>query len=433
MKSSFLTFLASLMFALVPLKSTTVKPSTPLEQKLKEIRIPGIQFFESPLPKVLTELQRQARLFDLTETDPAKKGINIIPLMVEGEAPPNVTITLNSMPLGQMIQFLTETVNWTYDVRADAIVVSKSGGSFREHPLETEFYEVTQGTINRMTGGGPVAGGGAADPFAPAPGGGGGGPEDQGAKMKAFLEGAGIPFDETKGQLFQFDGFQMIVTHERRSFDLIENILRKLDADFNRQVSVTFRVLEAPLGLIDQVLAETAKAESGKKFSSIIGRQHAEKLIEVLLKDKQVELLHAPNLLIMNGQPTSYSSTKEIIYPTDFIPPLENNQSNLSQPLARFDTVAPNNEQPGFREIGLTIDLTPRVEKYGTIALELMPKLTRLIGQEEYGQGIKIPVFWSWQINTVVTLGLDETMISRGTSSEEKKEILTFIEASVSK
>ena len=48
------------------------------------------------------------------------------------------------MPLGQMIQFLTETVNWTYGVRADAIVVSKSGGSFRGRPLETEFYEVTK-------------------------------------------------------------------------------------------------------------------------------------------------------------------------------------------------------------------------------------------------------------------------------------------------
>ena len=38
-----------------------------------------MQFFESPLPEVLTELQRQARAFDLTEPDPAKKGVNIIP------------------------------------------------------------------------------------------------------------------------------------------------------------------------------------------------------------------------------------------------------------------------------------------------------------------------------------------------------------------
>ena len=158
------------------------------------------------------------------------------------------------MPLGQMIQFLTETVNWTYDVRADAIVVSKSGGSFRGRPLETEFYEVTQGTINRMTGGGAGAGGGAGgDPFAPAPGGGGGGADDQGAKIKAFLEGAGIPFDETKGQQFQFDGFQMIVTHERRSLDLIERILERLDADSSRQVEIETKFLEVQEGALDEI------------------------------------------------------------------------------------------------------------------------------------------------------------------------------------
>ena len=32
-----------------------------IEEKLKIIQVPGVQFFESPLPEVLTELQRQAR------------------------------------------------------------------------------------------------------------------------------------------------------------------------------------------------------------------------------------------------------------------------------------------------------------------------------------------------------------------------------------
>ena len=283
-------------------------------------------------------------------------------------------------------------------------------------PLETEFHELTQGSIARMTGGGLGPDG--ADPS---------------PVIKQFLERAGIPFDETKGHKFVFDGFQMIVTHERRSLDLIEKILRKLDADHNRQVSVTFKMLETPLGLFDQVFAETAKPEIDRKFRSIVDDKHAQRLLEGLLKDEDVELLHAPNLLIMDHQPTSYSSAQEVIYPTDFIPPLENNQSKPSQPIARFDTVAPDDEQPGFRKVGLTIELTPRVALHETIDLELSPKLTRLIGHEDYGQGTKIPVFWSWHINTIVTLGPDETMISRGASSEEKKEIIVFIEASILK
>ena len=54
------------------------------------------------------------------------------------------------------------------------------------------------------------------DPFAAPGAGAGAGADDTGIKIKSFLEGAGIPFDDTKGHKFVFDGFQMIVTHERR-------------------------------------------------------------------------------------------------------------------------------------------------------------------------------------------------------------------------
>ncbi|MBT5910900.1 MAG: hypothetical protein HOH25_13980 [Opitutae bacterium] len=430
MKCSLITFLALSFLYLAPTQSVDSKPGHPLEEKLKHIQIPGVQFFESPLNEVMMELQRQARKFDLKEKDSAKKGLNIIALKNADEPFPKVTITLNNMSLGQMVQFITETVKWNCDVRADAVILSKSGGTLKSRPLETEFYELTQGTIARMTGGTAGArGGNGADPFQPSRIEG----EDQGSKIKQFLERAGIPFDETKGHRFVFDGFQMIITHERSSLDLIEKILRKLDADHNRQVSVTFKMLETPLGLFDQVFAETAKPETDRKFRSIVDDKHAQRLLKGLLKDENVELLHAPNLLIMDHQPTSYSSAQEVIYPTDFIPPLENNQSKPSQPIAQFDTVAPDDEQPGFRKVGLTIELTPRVALYETIDLELSPKLTRLIGHEDYGQGTKIPVFWSWHINTIVTLGPDETMISRGASSEENKEIIVFIEASILK
>ena len=142
--------------------------TTELENKLKLIKIPGVPFFESPLDEVMQELMRQAKQFDLTEQDPTKKGVQIIVLKPEGEELPPVTITLQSLELGKMIQFITEMVGWTYDIRADAVVISKSGGTFKGRPLETEFYEVPQATINRMTGG-TGGGGGAADPFAPPP------------------------------------------------------------------------------------------------------------------------------------------------------------------------------------------------------------------------------------------------------------------------
>ena len=227
-----------------------------LETKLNLIKIPEVNFFESPLDEAMQELMRLSKQFDLTEQDPSKKGVQIIVKKPPEEEPfPLVTITLNSMELGKMIQWITEMVSWTYDIRADAVVVSQTGGSFKGRPLETEFYEVTQGTINRMTGGGGMGGGGAAaDPFAPPPAGGaGGGADDVGAQIEEFLKGAGIPIDRAKGQNFVFDGFQMIVTHDRRSLDLIERILAKLDQDSSRQVEIETKFLEVQEGALDEI------------------------------------------------------------------------------------------------------------------------------------------------------------------------------------
>ena len=526
-----------------------------LENKLKIIQVPGVQFFESPLPEVMQELQRQAKTFDLTEPDPAKKGVNIIPLANGDEPFPNVTITLNSMPLGQMIQFIAEMVSWTYDVRSDAIVVSKSGGTFTGRSLETEFYEVTQGTIQRMTGGaGGGAGGGGADPFAPAPGGGGGGADDTGAKIKAFLEGAGIPFDDTKGQKFVFDGFQMIVTHERRLLDLIERILERLDADSSRQVEIETKFLEVQEGALDEISFDwqyswadpqfvldpstsnpmvdsngqpvisfgksftgntrtlaTAHSATGMSRDTIIsipdnrdaslnipnptpslpgkigigqgvspllqassqsltlgggggsmilGGSQAKLLISALQRKQGTDLLSAPRVTVMDGQPAQITIAQEFIYPTDYEPaPLPGGGGGggqggqgagalaqaiqIQSAIPQFDTVAPDDEQPGFREVGVVMNVTPRIEKYNSIALELSPKVTEFDGFIEYGgssamigtsaagtppmiiqpSGILMPIFSVRKVNTSVTIFDGATVIIGGLTREEVKTV----------
>jgi len=526
-----------------------------LESKLKIIQVPGVQFFESPLPEVMQELQRQAKTFDLTEPDPAKKGVNIIPLANGDEPFPNVTITLNSMPLGQMIQFIAEMVSWTYDVRSDAIVVSKSGGTFTGRSLETEFYEVTQGTIQRMTGGaGAMGGGGGADPFAPAPGGGGGGADDTGAKIKAFLEGAGIAFDDTKGQKFVFDGFQMIVTHERRLLDLIERILERLDADSSRQVEIETKFLEVQEGALDEISFDwqyswadpqfvldpttlnpvvdsngqpvvsfgksftgntrtlaTAHSATGMSRDTIIsipdnrdaslnipnptpslpgkigigqgvspllqassqslslgggggsmilGGSQAKLLISALQRKQGTDLLSAPRVTVMDGQPAQITIAQEFIYPTDYEPaPLPGGGGGgqgqgqgagalaqaiqIQSAIPQFDTVAPDDEQPGFREVGVVMNVTPRIEKYNSIALELSPKVTEFDGFIEYGgssamigtsaagtppmiiqpSGILMPIFSVRKVNTSVTIFDGATVIIGGLTREEVKTV----------
>ena len=43
-----------------------------------------------------------------------------------------------------------------------------------------------------------------------------------------------------------------------------------------------------------------------------------------------------------------------------------------------FDVVNPPDEQPGFREVGVVLNVTPTIEKYNSINLRLNPKSYRV-------------------------------------------------------
>ena len=514
-----------------------------IEAKLKLIEIPGADFFNSPLSEAMTELQRQARLFDLTEPDPAKKGLNIIPLIGEEEEP-TVNIKLNSMPLGKMIEFITEMVGWTFDVRSDAVVIQKTGGSFKGRPLETEFYQMAPGTLQRLTG---SSGGGQADadPFAD-PGAGAGGGGDDGIQIRAFLENTGIPFIDAKGHKFAFDGFQMIITHERRFLDLIERILSKLDEESSKQVEIEAKFLEVQEGALDEISFDwqyswgnaspvygpeglpqvdsrgrysrsyervvsgntrtlaTAHSPTGTSrdtvismpdnpdasmnlsnplpnfpgkipigagvspltnFTSsqegtiggdgmIIGSSQASLMISALKRKQGTDLLSAPRVTVMDGQSATITVAQEFIYPIDYElpePPQPpggdaggNGGITLVSAKPVFDVVNPPDEQPGFREVGVVLSVTPTIEKYNSINLRLTPKVTEFDGFIEYGgnnavigsaggggsppliiqpSGALMPIFSVRKVDTQVSIFDGATVIIGGLTREEVKTV----------
>ncbi|MBT5715389.1 MAG: type II and III secretion system protein, partial [Opitutae bacterium] len=512
-----------------------------LLEKLKTIKMPQMTFFSSPenpltLDKAMAELQRTAGVHDISEANPDKRGVNILVVKSNAEATlPTVNIILNPMSLLDMIKFITQQVNWVFDVQKNVVVVSESGtGGGVRIGLETEFYEVSQGTIQRMTGGGnPGGGGGGPDPFAPPPGGGAGGNELE-DQIQDFLQRTGIPFDDARGHKFAFDGFQMIVTHERRSLDLIERILERLDQDSSRQVEIETKFLEVQEGVLDEIsfdwnmrwgnsrpifdsdtgmptidsngnpmlrydknlrgntrtlaLAHSPSGverniqitydqnpEANQKFGqpipmmpgnigigagvdslidwtgSILGMREATLLVNALKRKQGTDLLSAPRVTVMDGQPASITIAQEFIYPTDWQLQQQGGGGGgqqgggvqFPQPaLPQFDTVAPDDEQPGFREVGVVLDVTPRIEKYNSIALELNPKVTEFDGFIEYGgsqissvasfagmgivtspSGILMPIFSVRKVNTTVTIFDGATVIIGGLTREEVKTV----------
>ena len=430
MKNKFRLFLptALLIFNLPSLllgqsKEINSKTNQAIEKKLNGIQIPEVHFSETPLPDVFMELQRQSRKFD---QDSSKKGLNILTFKNGDEPFPNVTIHLNSMPLGKMIQFISEMVGWTYEIEAEIVVISKFGRS-KKPILETEFFELTQGTINRITGGGTS---GNADPFAPKPVTGSKG-DNIGSKLMSFLTSAGIPFVSSKGHKFVFDGFQMVITHERDSLDLIEKIIRKFDPDRSKQISITIKVFESSIGKIDQIYSELNKQKDRNSITSIIEQPLAEKMIQELLSSTEFDLLHSPNIVVVEGQVGQISSGEEMVYPTDFQTSTPTQPKGTKSITPHFDSLGPEDERPGFRHIGLTLSILPKVQKNNFIALEISSKLTRLLGHEEFAPGVRLPKFWSNKVETSVLIEPNQTLVIRNTSSEPKKEIIMFIYTSL--
>ena len=427
-KLPFLLHFALLIFNLAnPLlahsEEIDIKATQAIKKKLNVIVIPKVQFFETALPEVFNELQRQAKNFD---QDASITELNILTFRNEDEPFPKVTISLNPMPLGKMIQFITEMVGWTYDIEANVVIVSKFGRS-KKTILETEFFELTQGIINRITGGGPS---GIADPFAPKSDNPNKG-DDTGSKIMNFLKNSGIPFISSKGHSFVFDGFQMIVTHERKSLDLIEKIIRKFDPDRSKQISITIKVFESSIGKIDQIYSELNKQNDRNSITSIIEQTLAEKMIQELLSSTEFDLLHSPNIVVVEGQVGQISSGEEMVYPTDFQTSTPTQPQGTKSITPHFDSLGPEDERPGFRHIGLTLSILPKVQKNNFIALEISSKLTRLLGHEEFAPGVRLPKFWSNKVETSVLIEPNQTLVIRNTSSEPKKEIIMFIYTSL--
>jgi len=452
-----------------------------------------------------------------------------------------------------MIEFITEMVGWTFDVRSDAVVIQKTGGSFKGRPLETEFYQMAPGTLQRLTG---SSGGGQADadPFADPGAGAGGGGGDDGIQIRAFLENTGIPFIDAKGHKFAFDGFQMIITHERRFLDLIERILSKLDEESSKQVEIEAKFLEVQEGALDEISFDwqyswgnaatlldenmepvrdskgqlvgsyekvvtgntrnlaTAHSPSGVSRDTvinvpgntdasmsvpnplpnlpgkisigsgvspltnlsysndgdlvsrpggsdmIIGSSQASLMISALKRKQGTDLLSAPRVTVMDGQSATITVAQEFIYPIDYElaePPSANalglggggggsGGTVLQAVKATFENVAPPDELPGFREVGVVLNVTPTIEKYNSINLRLNPKVTEFDGFIEYGgyntviggsggigapptiispSGQIMPIFSVRKVDTQVSIFDGATVIIGGLTREEVKTV----------
>ena len=242
----------------------------------KSIKIPSIKFVKTPLDIAMVEIQRLAKKHDTEEVDPTKRGLRIIVLdTVRNPDPfsvvleikqnlPEITLSLDSMTTDKMIQEITQSANWNYDVTKDAVILSKYG-----------LTDIRQ--------------------F-----------QTQGFKVRTFFASKGIDFDWKKGHRFSYDGFTMMITHDKETIGYIDRTLDPLaDYEVRYGVSVVTKIengTEEPhwidLGnssLIDQEIIKIKEAKGGSIYPLQVLHNQIFKKIAPKLPDKTTDLIISPD------------------------------------------------------------------------------------------------------------------------------------------
>ena len=224
--------------------------------------LPSVNFSDMELSRVVNTLSVISEEFDQTDTTP--KGVNIV-LLDQSTANPAVNITLRNLPLKRVLDFITDSVGYQYEVQADAIVVRPGG---EQSALETHFFPVSRSAVLRMSGKGatrnattgsdPLAGGTAGNLAASV--------EGEGQAIRNFLQLAGVSFEGVPGSTLAFDGSQLIATQTPRNLERIRNILNRYNEV--RQVEIEAKFIEVQQGALEELgvqwnIAKKATQHSG--------------------------------------------------------------------------------------------------------------------------------------------------------------------------
>ena len=194
----------------------------PVTEKMKTIRLPeGFVARDEPLDRALTKLSGLSQTYDKDQ-----KGVNIVPVTDGGESP-TVNLTLRDVTVFQALDYLCKRVGYSFSVSPSGIVeVRKDAG---DSLLDTQFFELTQAAVVKMTGQGlntTAPGGAAGGPFSG--GAGATGPSEgnpQEMAIKSFLTRSGVPFEPPA--TLSFDGTRLIVTQSPKNLDRVKNIIRR--------------------------------------------------------------------------------------------------------------------------------------------------------------------------------------------------------------
>lgn len=466
----------------------------PLIRKLESIVIPNVSYSGVGLSSVINGLSQISEQYDAP--GPGPRGVNIV-LLDPNQTNPVVNLTLRNLSMKRVLDFIVDSVGFQYEVQADAVVV-RPGGELSN--LETEFYPVSRSTVIRMVAGGTgesASTSSSGDIF--------GQGEDTIAAVgnetkaiKSFLQQAGVNFESIPGSSLVYDGSAMIVTHSSRNLQRIRNILNRYN-DI-RQVEIEAKFMEVAEGDLEEsgidwiisngtdqlyksnfrTLSDTFETSSSTDnnirivqggddiidplptpppniprgidlgtgslpialISGTIGDFNVNATIRALSRKTGTDLLSAPKVTVLSGNPASIVVAQEFRYPERYtaIESQVGQSSGITSGGSAGVTITSGTPQDfTVRNVGVELEVTPTVEEDDySISLDLNPRVTEFDGFVEYGgssvaisgdttvtvpPGFYQPIFSVREVTTKVTIWDGATVVMGGLTREEIKTI----------
>jgi general secretion pathway protein D len=215
-----------------------MKGTSDISRKLHEIKISQLSLSDESVRDAVELLQKKSRQLDTTETDPAKKGVNIVlkldPAKEALDGGTKINLSLSDLPLGEALKYIASAANLKVKIEPYAVAIVPLS-----EPTETliaKEYKVPPNFISSAAT--PTSNAGAL-PSAGLPGGTVG---KSGAKE--FLESQGVTFPQGSSATYLASSSKLLVKNTQANLDLIDSLVEVALSTPPSQVEIEARFLE---------------------------------------------------------------------------------------------------------------------------------------------------------------------------------------------
>lgn len=427
-----------------------MKGTSAISRKLQEIRIPQLSLTDETVRDAVEKLQKKSRTLDEKETDPARKGVNIVvkldPAKEAQDGGTKINLSLTDIPLGEALKYIASAANLKVKIEPYAVAIVPLS-----EPTETlisKEYKVPPNFISSSS---------------PAPAQSGGGLPGTVGKSgaKEFLEGQGVTFPPGASATYLTSSSKLLVKNTQANLDLIDSLVEVSLATPPSQVEIQARFLEvtqnnneqlgfdwlmgafqlpggsglntgggtkgnqqgggpypfnsggAPVGSItgngtgnltagNQTgsAAISANALDGLLFGSPAGpaagvlalagiftNPQFQVVLRAINQQKGIDLVSAPKVTVASGRKATINITRKFPYPREYSPPQIPQTQGGSGAVSPATPATPTSFE--VRNVGVQLEVTPQVAADGySIDLDLSPQITEFQGFVNYGSAI---------------------------------------------